>query len=116
MNIQRFLEALRAGAVDPDHAARLHKKGDAPPPPDYSGAAKEQAQSSKEVTNMQTWANRPQINTPWGSQSWETEAVVDPATGQPVTKWTQNTALSPEGAAAQQAQADITQGRSEAAK
>lgn len=69
--------------------------GSAPPAPDYRGAAQEQATASKEVTNMQTWANRPTQNTPWGTQSWNAQAVVDPATGQPVTQWTQNTTLAP---------------------
>lgn len=43
---------------------------DAPAAPDYTGAANAQAQASKENTNYQTWANRPNINTPWGSQTW----------------------------------------------
>ena len=70
-------------------------KSDAPPPPDYRGAALEQAQASKEVTNIQNWANRPTQNTPWGRTTWDTEKAVDPATGQEVTKWTQNTSLDP---------------------
>lgn len=41
-----------------------------PPAPDYTAAAERQAQSSREVTNMQTWANRPNTFTPWGSQTW----------------------------------------------
>lgn len=117
MNIQRFLEALRQGAVDPVHAARYHGGGkSAPPQPDYRGAALEQAQAGKENLTQQTWANRPTVNTPWGQQSWESGSTTDPATGQPVTQWTQNITLSPEQQAAQSAQADITQGRSEAAK
>lgn len=63
--------------------------------PDYRAAAEEQAASSREVTNMQTWANRPTINTPWGSQTWDSSATIDPATGQRVTQWTQNTELNP---------------------
>lgn len=43
---------------------------DSPAAPDYVGAAKEQAAASKENTNYQTWANRPNIKTPWGSQTW----------------------------------------------
>ncbi len=66
-----------------------------PPPPDYRAAAQAQAQSSKEVTNMQTYANRPDQVTPWGRTSWGTEAFIDPATGQEVTKWSQNTSLDP---------------------
>lgn len=70
-------------------------KGSAPPPPDYIGAANTQAAASRELTNMQNYANRPTINTPFGSQTWGTRAITDPATGQQVTQWTQNTALAP---------------------
>lgn len=68
----------------------------APPPPDYMGAALEQAKASKEVTNIQNWANRPNQTNPWGSTTWNTEKAIDPATGQEVTKWSQNTALNPQ--------------------
>lgn len=64
-------------------------------PPDYTAAAEKQGQSSKEVTNMQTWANRPDQVTPFGTQTWTPTHVRDPATGQDVTKWTQNTNLNP---------------------
>jgi hypothetical protein len=70
-------------------------KGSAPPPPDYIGAANTQAAASKELTNIQNFANRPTINTPFGSQSWMTSATTDPATGQAVTSWTQNNTLAP---------------------
>lgn len=70
-------------------------KASAPPAPDYLGAATAQAQASEKATNMQNYANRPVINTPFGSQSWDTNAVIDPATGQKVTQWTQNTSLAP---------------------
>jgi hypothetical protein len=48
----------------------------------------------------QNYANRPTINTPWGSQSWQTQAGIDPSTGQSVTQWTQNTNLTPQSQAA----------------
>lgn len=92
------------------------KGGSAPPPPDYAGAAAQQAASSREVTDVQNWANRPNLNTPWGSTSWETEQGTDPATGKPITKWTGNVTLSPEEQAAKDAQARIQSGRSEAAE
>lgn len=84
-----------------------------PKAPDYAAAAQEQAQSSKEVTNMQTWANRPDQVTPFGSTTWNPSATVDPATGQNVTKWTQNTNLTPETQAALDSQMRLTQGRSQ---
>jgi len=68
----------------------------APPPPDYQGAAQQQAQASKEITNIQNYANRPTQNTPWGSTTWDTSKAIDPATGQEVTQWTQNTSLNPQ--------------------
>lgn len=85
----------------------------APKAPDYEAAAQAQADSSAEVTNMQTWANRPNQNTPFGSQSWDSSATVDPATGQPVTQWTQNTTLTPESQRALDAQLGLTADRSE---
>jgi hypothetical protein len=91
------------------------KGGSAPPAPDYTGAAKAQAESSVETTNMANYANRPTINTPFGGQSWQTESVVDPATGQNVTKWTQNTTLTPDAQAALDDQLAMQKGRSEAA-
>src|SRR5690606_6038886 len=84
----------------------------APDPPDYQAAAQEQAQSSREVTEQQTWANRPTINTPFGQQTWEVTPVWDPATNQYINTWTQNTNLTPESQAALDAQMDITMGRS----
>src|SRR5690349_17495315 len=64
--------------------------------PDYKAAAEATGESSKDVTNMQTWANRPDQNTPWGSTSWEASSAIDPSTGKPMTQWTQNTTLTPE--------------------
>ena len=90
-------------------------KGSAPPAPDYTGAAQAQAQSSAETTNMANYANRPTINTPYGGQSWQTESVVDPATGQKVTKWTQNTTLDPKSQQALDSQLAMQQGRSDIA-
>ena len=87
-----------------------------PPPPDYTGAAKAQAKSSMEVTNAQTYANRPTQNTPWGSVSWETQQAIDPATGKPVTQWTQNYNLTPEAQKALDSQMAVQQGRSDLAQ
>lgn len=87
-------------------------KGSAPATPDYMGATQLQGQISKENLNTQNYANRPVINTPFGSQSWGTEAVTDPATGQVVTQWTQNNTLAPGLQSALQDQLDIQAGRS----
>lgn len=80
--------------------------------PDYTGAAQAQGQASKEVTNIQNWANRPTQNTPWGSTSWNAESAVDPSTGQPVTKWTQNTTIDPTLQKALDQQFQMQEGRS----
>ena len=90
-------------------------KGSAPPPPDYTGAAQAQAGASKEITNMQTWANRPTQNTPYGSTTWNANATTDPATGQAVTAWTQNTTLNPQLQDALNDQLSIQSGRSDLA-
>lgn len=83
-----------------------------PAAPDYTGAAQAQAASSREVTEQQTWANRPTINTPFGQQTWEVKPVWDPTTGQYNNSWTQNTNLTPESQQALDAQMDIQAGRS----
>lgn len=83
-----------------------------PPAPDYTGAANAQAQSSREVTEQQTWANRPTINTPFGQQTWEVKPQWDPSTGQYLNSWTQNTNLTPQSQAALDAQMRIQQGKS----
>jgi len=90
-------------------------KGSAPATPDYVGAAQLQGEMSKEALNMQNFANRPVINTPFGTQSWGTKAVQDPATGQLVTQWTQNTTLAPGLQQALEDQIGIQAGRSDLA-
>jgi hypothetical protein len=84
--------------------------------PDYEAAAEATGQSSKEVTNMQTWANRPNQTTPWGSTTWDATATKDPSTGQAITQWNQNTSLTPEGQKALEDQFAITGGRSDLAR
>jgi hypothetical protein len=90
-------------------------KGRAPAPPDYVGAAQLQGEMSKEALNMQNYANRPVQNTPFGSTTWGTEAVIDPATGQEVTQWTQNTTLAPGLQSALESQIGLQQDRSDLA-
>lgn len=41
-----------------------------PPAPDFTGAAKEQGQQNLQAAQTQTQLNRPNQNTPWGSQTW----------------------------------------------
>jgi hypothetical protein len=86
-----------------------------PATPDYRGAAQETAASNKEAATANTWANRPTINTPWGTQSWDAAASIDPSTGKPVTSWTQNTKLTGAGQRALDSQMQMQQGRSDLA-
>lgn len=67
----------------------------APKAPDYTAAAEATAESNQEALNMQTWANRMNQYNPWGQITYDTEQVIDPATGQRVTQWTQNQQLTP---------------------
>jgi len=116
MNWQRFTEAIRNGSPDPWWDSVYHGGGKgAPAAPDYAGAAQQQGAASQQLATQNTWANRPNVSTPWGSQTWNAGTGTDPSTGQPITTWQQNINLSPEQQAAQDAQAKITQGRSEAA-
>lgn len=90
-------------------------KGSAPAAPDYMGATQLQGEISKENLNTQNYANRPTINTPFGSQTWGTQSVRDPATGQVVTSWTQNNSLAPGLQQALDDQMGIQAGRSDLA-
>lgn len=83
-----------------------------PAAPDYAGAAVAQADSSRDVTEQQTWANRPTINTPFGQQTWDVTPVWDPSTGQYLNTWEQNTNLTPEAQSAVDSQMRLQQGRS----
>ena len=93
-----------------------------PPPPDYAGAAKATAAGDLAAARQQTTANRPDVYTPLGSQTWEqgtydrfdnvaydqAMANYDPASGQPppdradytatmpTDQWTATQTLSPE--------------------
>ena len=85
----------------------------APKPPDYKAAAEQAAQGSREVTEQQTWANRPDQVTPWGQQTWKNQQVWDPATQQYINRWQQETTLDPEAQRALDAQLKLTGDRSE---
>lgn len=90
-------------------------KSSAPATPDYTGATQLQGQISKENLNTQNFANRPDIYTPFGSQTWSTQAQTDPATGQTVTGWQQNIGLNPTLQSALDSQMNLQAGRSDIA-
>jgi hypothetical protein len=81
--------------------------------PDYEGAAEKQAEASREITEQQTWANRPDQITPWGTVEWQNQSVWDPSTEQNINKWTQKESLTPELQRALDAQTALQTGRSE---
>lgn len=86
-----------------------------PPVPDYAGLANQQATQQNQLTQQQTWANRPDVNTPWGSQSWGASSTTDPSTGQPVTRWQQNVSLNPQQQSALDSQMKVQTGLSDQA-
>jgi hypothetical protein len=86
-----------------------------PAAPDYTGAANAQAAASKENLTTQNFANRPTINTPFGSQYYDTERKTDPSSGQSVTAWTQQNTLAPELQSALNAQISSQNQRSQLA-
>lgn len=89
---------------------------DAPDPPNYKAAAEAQAASSREVTEQQTWANRPEQVTPWGTQSWQNKAMYDPSTDQMINRWRQTTTLTPELQAALDSQLRLQRDKSQLAE
>jgi hypothetical protein len=84
-----------------------------PKAPDYAAAAQEQAQGSREVTEQQTWANRADQYTPFGSQTWQNQQVWDPSTQQYLNRWAQTTQLTPDAQAALESQLRLQRDRSQ---
>ena len=66
----------------------MGKKSDPAPAPNYQALASQQANASAANTATQTSANRPDILTPFGSQTWEAPTEQNP-------QWTQSTNLNP---------------------
>jgi hypothetical protein len=87
-----------------------------PAAPDYTGAAMAQAQSSQDAQTRADWTNRPNMVTPWGESQWSSKAGVDPATGKPITEWTNNVTLSGDQQKSLDDQMAIQSGRSDLAK
>lgn len=76
------------------------------PAPDYASAAKETAAGNMANLQWQTQANRPTVQTPWGSQTWTQDKN---------NNWTQTIALSPDQQAALDAQQKIQNEQSQLA-
>ncbi len=78
------------------------------PAPDYTGAAQATAAGNLQNLQYQTQANRPDISTPWGTDTWS----APDATG----KSSETIALSPEQQQALNAQQNITNNQSQLAQ
>jgi hypothetical protein len=102
------------GSVNQTQAESGKKSG--PNAPDYMGLAKQQGEEARALNTQQTWANRADQTNPYGSSKWTSEMVIDPATGQEVTKWNQSTEISPELKGAYDSQLGVQSGRSELAQ
>lgn len=86
-----------------------------PATPDYVGAAQATAGASAQTTQSQTYANRPDQNTPWSQVTWQATPTWDPTTGTYVNQWTQNTNLVPSAQAALNSQMDVSKNLSSTA-
>lgn len=87
-----------------------------PPTPDYTQAAQAQGQSSQNVTEQQTVANRPDMTTPFGSETWKETPTYDPTTKQTYENWTGNVSLTPAEQQALTAQQGVQAGQSKLAQ
>lgn len=65
-------------------------------PPDVVGAAETEGEFSRETARDVTYADRPDQFNPLGSIQWSQQRVLDPASGEYVTQWTQNQRLNPQ--------------------
>jgi hypothetical protein len=83
--------------------------------PNFGDLAVQQGEANADVVRDQTYANRPTQLTPWGYTNFTTEQVNDPATGKPVTRWTQTSGLTPELQNILNKQIAIQDGRSDIA-
>jgi len=83
--------------------------------PNMQQAAVSQGEANREVVRDQTFANRPDQYTPWGSTSWNPYQTTDPSTGEATTAWEQTQSLTPELQGILDKQVAIQDGRSDIA-
>lgn len=79
----------------------FYTKNETPDSPDFM-----------QLAEQQSYANRVNQSTPWGSQNYTAQKVIDPATGKPVTQWSSSVSLDPRLQAALESQMGITQSNS----
>jgi len=84
-----------------------------PEAPDYVAAAEATGQSNRENIAQQTYANRVNQTSPWGSTTYTPYQEFDPTTGQDVTRWNQDTTLTEDSQRALDAEMGLMAGRSE---
>jgi len=78
-------------------------------------AAQLQGEANKEVTEQQTWANRPNQYNPWGTVQWDAQKVWDPTTEQYINQWTQYETLNPQIQQSLDSELALQQGRTDLA-
>tara|TARA_R110002096_G_scaffold36796_1_gene102509 strand:- start:872 stop:1615 length:744 start_codon:yes stop_codon:yes gene_type:complete len=61
---------------------------------DVVGAAQAEGEFAREIAREGSYADRPDQFNPFGSSTWGQEQIKDPASGEMVTKWTQNQQLN----------------------
>tara|TARA_R110002153_G_scaffold274037_1_gene446779 strand:- start:19039 stop:19881 length:843 start_codon:yes stop_codon:yes gene_type:complete len=61
---------------------------------DVVGAASTEGEFAREIAREGSYADRPDQYNPFGSSTWGQSQVRDPASGEMVTKWTQNQQLN----------------------
>ena len=69
--------------------------GNQPAPPDYGALADQSNRSNQQAAYQQTYANRGNQYSPFGSTTYKPTVTTDPTTGQKFTTWNQNTTLNP---------------------
>ena len=60
-----------------------------------AGAARAEAAANRETQRDITYSDRPDQYNPFSTVQWDNQQVIDPATGQKVTKWMQNQMFTP---------------------
>ena len=69
--------------------------GKQPKAPDYQDLANQTQQSNQQAAYQQTYANRGNQYSPYGSTTYAPKTTTDPTTGQQYTTWDQNTQMNP---------------------
>ncbi len=87
----------------------------APKPPDYQALAEQTADNSAQAIRDQTYANRINQKNPWGQTNFTNWQEIDPASGQMVTRWGEETTLTDDAQGALDSQLALQRGRSDLA-